>query len=543
MSNTAPNPRNASGLMPPQAIPAVPHKFTSPHGPSVHVPSAWQHVIQLENSRGSSSVMVLPAALSGYSAQHMHYAAQCECWACMAHNPPPAEMISLELWVVFEAGGKRKNLQAINIGSICKGVKDIDALSTACKLVAIALDALIPCIKAFFPQFHWQKDEFVVHDSKWVDLARHPSLQPYFYSECLHASNQKGSKVTVFKLKQFMLFIIVPARQWEEFKAFREKLQSSPPIHAQCLSASSLPCSVVSMPVLPQCMMTSKLSTPLFLSKEIVSTVASSIFDHSILWDALHLQHENKDTALPISTSVMSGKCHHCHSSSTLSSSTPLPPQKKVTMTFSSPDHDRIKEALQYGGACEFNVNTVFQQKILHMDFYAIPTCDLDKLVDKKAAFNIKDVELSSGTMWFDLSASVLIGVGAFKTAQIAQLTLLPPRDSDECSILYHEANALYWAKALLQMTYQQSVGTGSAVNIAYLVKEFIAMSSDKFVKYIHNSNAEPCLLVDMKAEEIAEFLAFTQHIQYIKTGGQVYISDYQGCGPLLTDLQILTHP
>lgn len=34
----------------------------------------------------------------------------------MAHNPPPAEMISLELWAVFGAGGKKKNLQANNIG-------------------------------------------------------------------------------------------------------------------------------------------------------------------------------------------------------------------------------------------------------------------------------------------------------------------------------------------------------------------------------------------------------------------------------------------
>ncbi|KAI6009123.1 hypothetical protein EDC04DRAFT_2906734 [Pisolithus marmoratus] len=218
--------------------------------------------------------------------------------------------------------------------------------------------------------------------------------------------------------------------------------------------------------------------------------------------------------------------------------------------------------------------------------------------------------------MQLDLMASAVIGVRAFKTAQMAQLTLLPLRDSgigssanhsivlkrpyigdypnearppfthytlkDECNILYHKANALYWAKALLQMTYQfvdhavedalvpppfeiphlhfidarlifaysdvlpttgQSARTGSAVNVAYLVEEFIPMSSDKFVKYIHNSNAEPCFLVDRKAEAIAEFLAFTQHVQYIKTGGQVYISDYQGCGPLLMDPQILMHP
>ncbi|KAI6022620.1 hypothetical protein EDC04DRAFT_2575120 [Pisolithus marmoratus] len=138
----------------------------------------------------------------------------------------------------------------------------------------------------------------------------------------------------------------------------------------------------------------------------------------------------------------------------------------------------------------------------------------------------------------------------------------------DECSILYCKANTLYWAKALLQMTYWfvdhavkdalvpppfevpclrfvdarlifaysdtplttgQSGRAGNAVNVAYLVEEFIPTSMDKFVKYIHNSNTEPCVLLDTKAEEITDFLAFTQHVQYIKMGGQVYISDYQG--------------
>ncbi|KAI6143627.1 hypothetical protein BKA82DRAFT_3983794 [Pisolithus tinctorius] len=143
----------------------------------------------------------------------------------------------------------------------------------------------------------------------------------------------------------------------------------------------------------------------------------------------------------------------------------------------------------------------------------------------------------------------------------------------DESNILYHEANALYWAKALLQMTYQfvDHAIEGAKVPppfkiprlhfvdagllFAYSDKplataggsgqpEFIPMSlDDEFVKYIHNGNMAPCILLDTKAEEIVDFLSFTQHVQYITTGGQVYISDYQGSGSLLTDLQILTHP
>jgi len=241
------------------------------------------------------------------------------------------------------------------------------------------------------------------------------------------------------------------------------------------------------------------------------------------------------------------------------------------------------------------------------VDFYLIPTCSLNKLTATKAAFNIKEVELFSGSIRLDLSANGLIGVGAFKAAQAAQLTLLPLRHlgigscsnhdivlkrsyvdnnskpgppfthymlTDESNLLYCEANILYWAKVLLKLTYdfidhaindasalppfkipclhfinaglvfaylfttvttnasektRQSVKPGGTVSTIYLAKELIPASLEgEFVKYIHNGNVVPCDLVDTKADEIAEFLAFTQHVQYAKTDSQMYISDYQ---------------
>jgi len=75
-----------------------------------------------------------------------------------------------------------------------------------------------------------------------------------------------------------------------------------------------------------------------------------------------------------------------------------------------------------------------------------------------------------------------------------------------------------------------QSVRPGGTVSTIYLAEELIPTSLEgEFVKYIHNGNVVPCDLFDTKADEIAEFLAFTQHVQYVKTNGQVYISDYQG--------------
>ncbi|KAI6021272.1 hypothetical protein EDC04DRAFT_2575555 [Pisolithus marmoratus] len=245
----------------------------------------------------------------------------------------------------------------------------------------------------------------------------------------------------------------------------------------------------------------------------------------------------------------------------------------------------------------------------MQVDFYPIPICNLNKLIHTKMAFNIKTAELFSGNIRLDCSIEAIVGVGAFKIAQSAQLMLSPltcsginsilnyeiilkwpyisnsPNEcacppftqftlKDELNILYCEANVLYWAKALLKMTYEfvdhsinvtkewppfdipclQFVDAGlllaylnalsttedgalpsvktSSIGMIYLGEELIPTTpsdGEGFVKYIHNGDAVPCDFLDPEEENIAQFLAFTQHVQYIKTGGQVYILDYQG--------------
>ena len=112
--------------------------------------------------------------------------------------------------------------------SICKGLKDINAESTAKELASIAFEMVVPCIKAYYPSFQWRESEFIVRDNKWVDLSKHLSFQAYFYNDCLHPRNQKGAKGVVFKTKQFALFVIVPEFQWGQFEAFWEKRNSEP---------------------------------------------------------------------------------------------------------------------------------------------------------------------------------------------------------------------------------------------------------------------------------------------------------------------------
>ena len=63
----------------------------------------------------------------------------------------------------------------------------------------------------------------------------------------------------------------------------------------------------------------------------------------------------------------------------------------------------------------------------------------------------------------------------------------------------------------------------------AYLLEEWITDNRGKFIKFIHNVPCAPLLEPGEEGYDLAEFLVFTQHVQYVKTKGLAYIADYQG--------------
>ncbi|KAH9046217.1 hypothetical protein EDB84DRAFT_1265326 [Lactarius hengduanensis] len=78
----------------------------------------------------------------------------------------------------------------------------------------------------------------------------------------------------------------------------------------------------------------------------------------------------------------------------------------------------------------------------------------------------------------------------------------------------------------------------------AYLVEELIRSEDDgPWKKYINNGSSCPLHFRDFENRRRADFLAFCQHVQYWRTGCQVFTSDFQGGDTLLTDPQIITHP
>jgi Alpha-kinase family len=122
------------------------------------------------------------------------------------------------------------------------------------------------------------------------------------------------------------------------------------------------------------------------------------------------------------------------------------------------------------------------------------------------------------------------------------------------------ELNCLGWASALMDLVYSfmkkeepvygrppfevpqmRYVKAGLAIEVskdsegtekqnAYLLEEFIDSEDPGwFVKYLNNNSAKPHKFKDEERSIRAEFLSFSQHVQYIETGSQAYLSDLQG--------------
>ncbi|KAG1741219.1 hypothetical protein EDD22DRAFT_786753 [Suillus occidentalis] len=153
------------------------------------------------------------------------------------------------------------------------------------------------------------------------------------------------------------------------------------------------------------------------------------------------------------------------------------------------------------------------------------------------------------------------VSTGPFKIGRFSM--------ADELPKLFKEANVLYWASSLLQLTYDfidcrltsscpppfaiprvRFVEAGLAlafvqgpavaskpasktcpIRACYLLEELIVGGDDVFLKFIHNMDANPLLDELDYGYDLAVFFSFTQHVQYVKTSGLAFISDYQGVG------------
>ncbi|KAG0706908.1 hypothetical protein DFH29DRAFT_995495 [Suillus ampliporus] len=555
-------------------------------GPDIAVPSSWGNTNagQPGYSWGNTN-----AGQPGYSANHVQYGAERERWAKQAYAVPPAETISLEVSAVREGGNRRKGTRGIPFGNICEGKKDVDARIDAPGLIALALDTIWPKIQAFAGGFPWRQDQFIIRDGGWVDLSNHPPHQPYFYSQCMHAT-RKGSCAMTFKPKQFLLYVVVPTAQWEDYETWLDKAKEER-FSTHSRSAPSV--------------------------KEVHSSLHSSAAADSSTVSSSEAPSSEALFEVPSQAPV---KRQFLREITSVPSSPPLKKAAPAKVAFRSPDREQLREVLKSGGTANIDVQQMLTVQHEIIEFFPVPTCPLSVILKDPqlhAAFRT-DTELGhSGQLTVQTSTNDMLGAGGFKTAHPGFLTLFsapetllgsrprqkvavkrpfyknyPPGSSknpmrftigrytisDELPKLFKEANMLYWARALLTFSYKyidhcvsnasepppfhiprlRFVKAGLALShdqvqpghksksltrmprAGYLVEELI---TDDFLKYIHNMDCNPMLDPYKVGYEIAAFLACTQHIQYAKTGGLAFISDYQGGSEILSDPQVLTHP
>jgi hypothetical protein len=119
---------------------------------------------------------------------------------------------------------------------------------------------------------------------------------------------------------------------------------------------------------------------------------------------------------------------------------------------------------------------------------------------------------------------------------------------------LSSEINCLRWASGLMDLVYafvQKEISArgepsfqipsmrfvNTALVVAdnnardtYMIEEVIDEATDgSFVKYIGNSSARPLIHLDQNITYRAAFLAFSQHVQYMKTKHLAFVGDLQG--------------
>ncbi|KAI6139078.1 hypothetical protein EDD17DRAFT_1805563 [Pisolithus thermaeus] len=524
----------------------------------------------------------LPPCL-GYTSQHSCYGQEYDWWAQWTYASPLAETISLKILAHFEGGPKCGHSQSTAFGNICEGKKDINAHICAHDLIPITLEMIIPKVKKFCPMFPWQFDEF----------------------NCLQPAH-KDARGMAFKSKQFTLYIVVPAAQWVEYEALMEKKDSTTitskdtsdngetsSVHVPSTVASTTTGDMINMVNWPFHMC---LAQTTFMPAWISAQVATPDDEPADTHDGVIAMTPAANLSILRPTSA-----------------TMSPPRKTPMLTpFMSPSWTELQEALKSSGTSELNVNQVLMQAFETMQFYPIPTQQLMEILGNPqyCSFDLELSETYPSRLRVNQSPRSFIGIGVFKTAQSGLLMLTPPSLSSLGSevqenvivkhpflwppVLYsmcpsltpghlleiylRSANTLYWANALLTMTYDfidgviSSADTSPPFNIphlhfvnaglalahsqltkglskpkfggtlcsVYLLEEKIEGGSDTFIKYIHNMDCGLSLSMDMDGYDIAEFLAFTQHVQYAKSGGLVIVLDYQGSSTLLTDPQIL---
>ncbi|KAJ7196326.1 hypothetical protein C8J57DRAFT_1644167 [Mycena rebaudengoi] len=492
----------------------------------------------------------VPARLfpTGYSEAHRSYEATKHAWQQTAYKHTGIgpglinEKVELLVQVLHEVPGKS---QGKLVGNLSEGVKGVDANSTVYTLMGIVF-------------FHMKSK-----------LTAYMNGYPFDWS-------RKGKGTRVFKkpTKPFVLAIVLNAELYDAAMEFSEAPKEIDQRPAKRQSTSK-PAGIWFEPE------ENFRSSATRHSNEGDSTHRMQL--RAARWAAASVEENNERMGREIVRDIQNSP-----------PVTPPPSKRRTVPAYESPDGLLMREALAAGGLMDEEHVPVISERI---EYFPIQPPAFKSLLEgsNPRRFTCGPESASQGSIVVNHSQT--IGIGTFKTAHSGHLSLihLPKRvkclyrarnkaadttgpikvsrytTTDEHRRLLDEANLLYWADALMSFTYSfidktlaelpgpppfiiprlrfvdaavavsheplsgNNIANISSIRRTYLLEEFIdTKTAGPYVKFVHNGSATPLLDEDDDLYRIAQFLCFTQHVQYQKTDQTVFISDLQ-------DPQIMT--
>ncbi|KAJ7443392.1 hypothetical protein B0H11DRAFT_2092188 [Mycena galericulata] len=607
VSGLVDTPGPSNGLMLPPPVPGLQPRVEIPSSWNVYqpgyiyppIPPAGQNPSQLQYSNTPA-----PNGMYGYSGSHAQYGVTRRDWAARAYQSSLADTITLRFKVLREISGKPNGVQVHNLS---EGKPNVLATSTPAALRTMAIDTMDSKTRLALKNYPIKWESVVLREiSNWVDLAQENQHMPYFYERCLTGKPKGKDGINTFKkpTKAFELALVINPDLWEEITEFvaQTELNTEMSLHSSRHGKkatatrirrirSASPSGSDSPPASPGPSEYS-LRTASFHSSQNTGYLNQSMSDNSVSKrrrsDSESLPRtppQSKRRAVPVYESpnreklceaLLSGGSSysqvleqaHIVSEQVEFFQIPYPPLGELLsgkfQGFTCDPAEAAHGSLGVEDGKYLGIGTFKTAQPGFLSLVHLATEGLGQKLNEAVAIKRMYVPRAKPT-------------GANPAGWM--ITRLMPADEFRKTLM--EANVLLWAGSLMALTYafienyiensphippfeipqvrfihagvaavhQAASGppsnNKSSICRSYLIEEYIDEEKDGFYKFINNASAVPIKLptADSSLSLLATFLSFTQHVQYYKTKGTVYLSDLQGSSKLLTDPQIMTAP
>ncbi|KAK7041275.1 hypothetical protein R3P38DRAFT_349022 [Favolaschia claudopus] len=563
-----------------------------PSQPNVAIPTSWSpSAYTYPPLLGNSQTQGGASTSFGYSQAHQQYAVQRQFWATKAYQSSVADTITVCFKILREVPGKPKGILVRNL---TEGEPNVLASITPPGLRQLGIQTMETKLTAALRGLRIDWTRIPLREIvNWVDLAHQPPDIAYFYARCMTGKPKPKETAPSFKkqTKAFELAFVIDSEYWEEIEQQLADNESSRSSNGRGSSQHTPDGSTVDLESharrpSPEQEDDFELNSASFNRNQghtqLPVTRAASKRNRTVSVTAPRTPPPSKRRIIyqsPNQDHLRDALLEGGSSYSQLSGQGPNSTSEQIQF-FAINDcslNDLLADRRFQGFVCD-PANACLGSLVIEAGNYlgigTFKTAEIGYLTL---------LHLTAGHLGARANEPVAVKrmYKRRKTptdANPGKWVLNRLTSADEHSKILMEANVLFWATSIMNFTYSfiyhfiqssserppfeipeirfvragvaivhdQSTGPTTlkcSISRTYLIEERINEAKDGFYKFINNGSAVPLTMTRKDATELSEFLAFTQHVQFYKTKGAVYLSDLQGSMQLLTDPQIMTSP